>query len=90
MNLPDSISQMQTKLNRHNAGENVSIRINLIKDEVTYKFDPQSGSKENSDKNGTYRSHIKYFSSAESTRLGYDLVGWQQYNDINGNGICLI
>ena len=86
MNLPDSISiDANGNLTGTMPGENVSIRINLIKDEATYKFDPQSGSAvpDKTEPTGA-TSNI---SVPQSTRLGYDLVGWQQYNDINGNGI---
>lgn len=86
MNLPDSISiDANGNLTGTMPGENVSIRINLIKDEATYKFDPQSGSAvpDRTEPTGA-TSNI---SVPQSTRLGYDLVGWQQYNDANGNGI---
>ena len=86
MNLPDSISiDANGNLTGTMPGENVSIRINLIKDEATYKFDPQSGSAvpDKTEPTGA-TSNI---SVPQSTRLGYDLVGWQQYNDANGNGI---
>ena len=86
MNLPDSISiDANGNLTGTMPGENVSIRINLIKDEATYKFDPQNGSAvpDKTEPTGA-TSNI---SVPQSTRLGYDLVGWQQYNDANGNGI---
>ena len=86
MNLPDSVSiDANGNLTGTMPGENVSIRINLIKDEATYKFDPQSGSAvpDRTEPTGA-TSNI---SVPQSTRLGYDLVGWQQYNDVNGNNI---
>jgi len=86
INLPDSISiDASGKLTGTMPGENVSIRINLIKDEATYKFDPQNGSAvpDRTEPTGA-TSNV---SVPQSTRLGYDLVGWQQYNDVNGNNI---
>ena len=86
MNIPDSVSiDANGNLTGTMPGENVSIRINLIKDEATYKFDPQSGSAvpDRTEPTGA-TSNI---SVPQSTRLGYDLVGWQQYNDVNGNNI---
>ena len=86
INLPDSMSiDTDGNLTGTMPGQNVSIRINLVKNDAVYKFDPQGGSAvaDKSEAAGPTTN----IAVPGSTKIGYDLVGWQQFNDTNGNGV---